>query len=202
VWFIGFPLVGLAGAIPSDPEYSYMGVFFAIGSLGVVLGLTLMPVALALGEPTRHNWLSAWGWVGAIVGAIFAAASTSLVLGTLGFLGESAPEWIPDVAGLAFLGVFVWILLAGILGLLGSRRPTASVLGVITGIGGLMPSIIPAVQSAFAGSSLSGNNFVTDILLGVVMWLSLPAWLLSMVWGGRTPRPDSDTLIDAVTNAS
>ena len=47
IWIVGMPLVGLGGLIPSNPEYSSMGVYFLFGVVGVVFGASMATMAVA-----------------------------------------------------------------------------------------------------------------------------------------------------------
>src|SRR5437879_5670722 len=48
VWFVGAPLVSLAGVpLPSDAQY------IVIGTMAALLGLTLAPLTLTIGSPAR-----------------------------------------------------------------------------------------------------------------------------------------------------
>jgi hypothetical protein len=82
VWFFGLPIMGLAGVIPSDAEYRWMGIIWAL------LGLTLGPLVIAYGRPRLTSLGEIVGTVGLIVCLALMLAGTLLVLGSTGFLGR------------------------------------------------------------------------------------------------------------------
>ena len=185
VWIAGVPLVGLAGVIPSDAEYSL------IGGVGILLGCCFVPVALAdPSDSTQRNWPVAWGWTGAALGAILVAASALLVLGARGDLGARAPEWVADFAGLALIAVFGWVLVASVLRGRSGRGRAVYLLGVVTGGTVVVSSLLSAVQAAlFPNFTITNAAIPVVFLVAAIMWLGLPAWLLAVVWRRRYSRP-------------
>jgi hypothetical protein len=181
-WLIGLPLVGMASAIPSDAE------FFLIGLIGTVLGCSLVPVTLGPGfNSSNHKWLIL-GWTGAALSGVLAAASALLILGARGDLGARAPEWIADLAEFALIALFGWIVVASALSRRSPLGQSAYLLGVVSG-GAFLALLLLSAASAIPGFIITNAIAAVDLVLALLVWLTLPAWLLVVAWR-TTPRPN------------
>ncbi len=101
IWFIGAPLVALAGVpFPSDAQY------FVEGAIGVLLGLALVPVMLAIGNQIPSRTKTFVRVSGLVVCLALIVSGVGLILAVQGLLGERAPRLIPDSAIVVFVALF------------------------------------------------------------------------------------------------
>jgi hypothetical protein len=92
-----------------------------MGTIGVLLGLALAPGA-AVGVPAAPVLLNAIARVsGLVLCALLLSTGILLRIEADGGLGERAPTWVADNAGLVWVALFVWVLFAST----STRRPSA-----------------------------------------------------------------------------
>jgi hypothetical protein len=169
----------MSGAIPSDAEFALMGV------VGTVLGCCVVPVTLgpAFNRP-EHKWLIL-GWTGAALGGLLAASSVLLILGARGDLGARAPEWIADLSGAMLIALICWIVIASVLG---RRLPLGQwpyLLGVVCGCACLALLLVAAFY-AMPGFVITNANVGVELVLVLIVWITVPAWLLTVAWRATT----------------
>lgn len=180
IWFIGTPLMALAGVpFPSDVQY------FVEGVIAVLMGLALVPVMLAIGNPIPSRTRTLVRVSGVTVCIALVASGLGLILATAGLLGEAAPRLIPDSAIVVLVAFFVWLTMASIV----LRGPTAIErwtfwLGLLTGASCGLAVLASILMFDLAQGSVVTNATVLPLfLVDLLLWLSLPAWLTVVVVG-------------------
>lgn len=178
VWLIGAPIVALAGVpLPSDAEYSWEGI------VSVALGLTLAPLTALIG-PGRSSSVKILVRLAGMLAAIALVASGALLLLAVdGRLGYPAPRSVVDSPVVAALALFLWAGVASIL-LRGPSTTQRAIFGI-----GLLASgstLVTAITAGaifyFAPNVVWTNVTVLPIfLVDLLLWLTLPAWLLLVV---------------------
>src|SRR5260370_40141632 len=180
IWLVGTPVVAIAGVpFPSDAEYVYMGL------LATLLGFTLAPVVLAIGEPMRSRKRTVVRLSGLVVCIGLILSGVVLLAAVQGWLAEDVAHQSPSMAITVFIALFVWIGLASY----ALRGPTTVErwtfrLGVLSGASCVVPVLIGIVIFYFAKDFVFTNATVLPILLfDLLVWTSLPAWLMAVVFG-------------------
>lgn len=185
IWFIGAPLVALAGVpFPSDEQY------FVEGTIAALLALTLAPVMLAIGNPIPSRTKTFIRISDLAVCIALIASGVALILAVQGRFGERAPRSIPDTAVVVFVAVFIWITVASIV----LRGPTSlerSIfwLGLLTGASCAVPVVASILMFYFAQGFVYTNTTVLPLfLIDLLLWVSLPAWVIVGVVGLRKKK--------------
>jgi hypothetical protein len=185
VWFFGLPIMGLAGVLPSDAEYRWMGMIWAL------LGLTLGPLVIAYGRPRLTSLGEIVGTVGLIVCLALMLAGILLVLGSTGFWGEKAPTWIASVAGIPLIGLFVWVLLAS-----ASTRSSTMLgrqayrLGVLTAVSFFISCGSGLLLYVVSPGFVITNATIPFLMISfILIWLGLPSWLTALAVRLRASTP-------------
>ena len=178
IWFIGAPLVVLAGVpFPSDAEY------FVEGTIAVLLGLALAPVTLVIGNPLPLRTKAFVRVSGLAVCIALIASGVALILAVQGRFGERAPHFIPDTAVVVFVTLFVWIAAASI----ALHGPSTIErwrfwLGLLTGCSCVVPVLASILTFYLARDFVVTNATVLPLfLVDLLIWVSLPAWLTAVV---------------------
>jgi hypothetical protein len=177
VWVLGTPLVAMAGVIPSDAEYFYIGLVCTL------LGLALMPVITALRYRSSGRFTMAIRLCGLTICLALTASGALLMLAAAGKLGERAPEWIPGPSFIAAAVLFIWIGLASY-ALRGRSTVERAIfgLGVLTTASFLLPVAASFIVTyVIRGFVYTNATALPSLLLGILLWLSLPAWLTVIV---------------------
>ena len=170
-------LVGVP--FPSDVQY------FVEGVIAVLMGLALVPVMLAIGNPIPSRTRTLVRVSGVTVCIALVASGLGLILATAGLLGEAAPRLIPDSAIVVLVAFFVWLTMASIV----LRGPTAIErwtfwLGLLTGASCGLAVLASILMFDLAQGSVVTNATVLPLfLVDLLLWLSLPAWLTVVVVG-------------------
>lgn len=173
VWFVGAPLVALAGTIPSDAEYFWMG------AVGAILGLALAPVIMAISGTSPTGTRAIVRASGFAVCAALAVSGSLMILAADGRLGNRAPSWVPGSADIVLVALFAWIGLASF-ALRGPSAIDRAVfwLGILTAASFLIPILASILLTSITGTFVfSLPFFIADL----VMWVALPVWLTAIV---------------------
>jgi hypothetical protein len=180
IWLVGTPVVAIAGVpFPSDAEYLYMAL------LATLLGFTLAPVVLAIGEPMPSRKRTVVRLSGLVVCIALILSGVVLLAAVQGWLAEDLAHQSPSMAITVFIALFVWIALASY----ALRGPTTIErwtfrLGLLSGASCVVPVLIGIVIFYFAKDFVFTNATVLPILLfDLLVWASLPAWLMAVVFG-------------------
>jgi hypothetical protein len=177
-WFIGAPLVVLAGVpFPSDSEYLYMGM------LAAILGLTLAPVTRVIGGPLQSHRMAFVRLSGLAVCIALIASGAVLMLAAGGLLGDGVTRLVPDTTVVVFVALFVWIGVASI-ALRGPSTIDRGIfwLGLLAGASVALPMVAAILMFYFAKDFVITNATVLPFLLiDLLVWVSLPAWLTVVV---------------------
>jgi hypothetical protein len=174
VWLAGLPMLALAGAIPgSDAPYAWMG------TIGVLLGLTLAPGAAVGVRRTADPLNDVSRGVGLVVCALLVLTGILLRIGAEGGLGERAPSWVAPAAEIAWVALFIWILLTSIGAHQASVRGRAMFwLAMATGASLLVTIVATALASyLIPGFVYTNGTILPFLLLGLLIWLCPAAWL-------------------------
>ena len=177
VWVVGTPLVAMAGVIPSDGEYFLMGIVCTL------LGMTLIPVATALRHRSSERFTMVIRISGLTICAALVPSGALLMLAAAGKLGERAPEWIPGPSFIALIALFIWIGLASF-ALRGPSTAERAIfgLGVLTTASLLLPVAVSIVLTdVIRGFVYTNATELPSLLLGILLWVSLPTWLTAIV---------------------
>lgn len=177
-WLVGAPLFSLAGVpFPSDAQ------FLVLAAIAALLGLTLLPVALALSGTVRSRRRAVVRFSGLAICLALIASGTLLALGASGRLGERAPDWVTDPTFVSLPGLFLWISLAS----WATRGPStiergAFWLGLLTAASCLVPFLASVLMFFFLRDFVWTDATILPVLLvDVILWLSLPVWLVVVV---------------------
>jgi hypothetical protein len=176
VWFLGAPLVASSGVIPSGGEYVWLGL------LGVFLGFTLVPVVEVQGHPTSARLTDVIRISGLLICGVLGSSGILLLLAALR-LGAHAQGWISNVTLLGFFALFIWIGLASYVQRGQSSRDRAMFwIGMVTALGFTVPTLgaffLTYVAEGFTFTNLTVLPFG---LADLVVWVSLPAWLVAVI---------------------
>jgi len=178
IWFIGAPLVSLAGVpFPSDAQH------FLIGAIAALLGLTLAPVTVAIGGAIRGRIKPIIRFSGLAICLALIASGAVLVLAVKGRFGERAPDWVSLPAFVCSAALFVWISAASI-ALRGRSTLERWIfwLGLLTGASLLVPFLVSILMFYFVRDFVITNATILPLLLvDLLLWLSLPVWLTTIV---------------------
>jgi len=180
VWFVGAPLVSLAGVpLPSDAQY------MVIGTMAALLGLTLAPLTLTIGSPARGRMKAIIQFSGLAICIALIGAGVVLVLAANGRLGDRAPGWATAPAFVCFAGLFLWVSLAS-----SSFRGRSTIdrgifwLGMLTGVSFLVPFLGSILMFYLFRDFVITNATILPLLLATLLvWVSLPSWLTLVVIG-------------------
>ena len=180
IWFVGAPLVSLAGVpFPSDAQD------LLIGAIAALLGLTLAPVAVAIARAIRTRMSDVVRVSGLAICIALIGSGVLLIVAVNGRFGERAPDWISLPAFVSSLALFVWISVASI----ALRGPSTTDrwifwLGLLTGLSLAVPLLASILMFYFARDFVITNATVLPLfLVDLVLWVSLPAWLTTVVVG-------------------
>ena len=172
--------MALAGVpLPSDAQY------FVEGAIAVLMGLALVPVMLAIGNPIQSRARTFVRVSGVTVCIALIASGLGLILALVGMLGETAPPLISDSATVVLVAFFVWLTMASIV----LRGPTAIErwtfwLGLLTGAScGLAVLASILVFDLAQGFVVTNTTELPLFLVDLLLWVSLPAWLTVVVVG-------------------
>jgi hypothetical protein len=178
IWFIGAPLVVLAGVpFPSDTEYLYMG------TLAAILGLSLAPVTQMIGGPVPSHRKAFVRFSGLAVCIALIASGAVLILAAGGRLGDGVTRLVPDTAVVVFVALFVWIGVASV-ALRGPSTIDRGIfwLGLLAGASVALPMVAAILMFYFAKDFVVTNATVLPFLLiDLLVWVSFPAWLTVVV---------------------
>jgi hypothetical protein len=177
-WFIGAPLVSLAGVpFPSDAQYVLIGV------IAVLLGLSLAPVTLVIGRAMRGRTKNFVRLSGLAICTALIPSGVLLVLAAAGRLGERAPDWSTAPAIVCIAALFLWVGLASF-----SFRGPSKIerglfwVGLLTGALALATLVASILMFYFVRDFVYTNATVLPLfLVDLLLWLSLPVWLIAVV---------------------
>lgn len=181
VWVIGLPVF----AISSTPFVSD-DTYFVLGCVLGILGLTVLPLALAYPFTSSGALVSMVKGLGALACIALVVSGALLAVASTGLLGDRAPGWIPDAAPICVTGFFAWILLVSFY----TRRsttlsPWVSWLGIFAGGSLLLPTLILVLMFFLnPGFVTTDTNIPVDLILplifGLLIWWCLPIWLIAL----------------------
>ena len=190
IWLVGIPVEAIASVpFPSDAEYLLMGL------LATLLGLTLTPVVLAIGEPMPLRKRTAVRLSGLVVCIALILSGVVLLAAVQGWLIEGVAHQSPSLAITAFIALFVWIGVASY----ALRGPTTIErwtfrLGLMSSASCVVPVLIGIVMFYFAKDFVFTNATVLPILLfDLLVWASLPAWLTAVAFGMSPEHQPSES---------
>lgn len=174
-WVCGLLLSAAAGAIlPSDASY------FWLGTVGAVVGLLLTPIARAW---VRDQTLQV---TGVCIAIAMAATGTLLAAGSIGLLGQHAPEWLVPAAGAPLLALFAWIAIATYRGIHRvDLSPTVFAFGVLNALAlpiGIVSWIDPYTHT--------NATVLVDRLMALIVLVAVPGWMIAMtirLWHNERP---------------
>jgi hypothetical protein len=192
VWFLGVPMVGFAGVIPSDSSYFWEGILTAL------VGTAIFPVTLAYADLRATTTTRVVGIFGAVASVSLTVTGGLLIGGSLGLLGQSAPGWIITGNGIGLIGLYLWILLATVSGRtsVGVDRPVFW-LGLLTSATFLLLVAVSAVQFIYFPNAIDTNATLPLVAAAALsLWLCLPAWLLAVAaWAHQnSPVPKGEPI--------
>jgi len=193
VWLVGAPLVASSGVIPSDNEYVFLGL------LSLFLGFTLLPVVQVIGHPTSARRSDVIRISGLLICGALSLSGIVLLLFAVK-LGAQAQGLISNLVLIGLFALFVWIGVASYAQPRDSpMERVAFWLGIITAFAFAIPTLgallLTYVAQGFTFTNLTVLPFGAADL---VVWVSLPAWLIAMIvriWpvterqGTATDRP-------------
>jgi hypothetical protein len=180
VWFVGAPLVSLAGVpFPSDAQY------VVIGTMAALLGLTLAPLTLVIGGAGRGRMKAIIQFSGVAICIALIGSGVVLVLAANGRLGARAPDLATAPAFACVAGLFLWVSLASS-SFRGASRIDRGIfwLGMLTGVSLLVPFVASILMFYFVRDFVITNATILPLLLvSLLLWVSLPVWLTVVVIG-------------------
>jgi hypothetical protein len=181
IWIVGLPIffgVSSGVFVTSDAAYFWFGLVTAL------TGLFATPVALTYPAPPDALTYAVRGLgVTACVGLLVTGAL--LVAGASGWLGDMPPHWITSAPDIFLTMFFVWVLLASYFAR-GSTTLGRLVyrLGMSAGASFLVLVLISLLVFYYdPGFVFTNGTSDLSLILSVVIWWGLPAWLI--VFGAR-----------------
>ena len=187
VWIVGLPIYAASAGIFISTDASY----FWFGLVTALTGLFATPVAwIYPAQPLLLSYTVRWLGVVASIGML--ATGALLVAGASGWLGDKAPQWITSAPEIFLTMFFVWVLLASYL----ARRSTmlgrtVFWLGMLASAAFLALILISALVFYYdPGFVLTNGTSELSLILSVLIWWSLPAWLIvfaARMRSGREP---------------
>jgi hypothetical protein len=152
-----------------------------MGTMGVVLGLALAPGA-AVGVPAASAVVAAISRLsGLVVCASLLGTGILLRIGAGGGLGERAPTWVADSAGLAWVALFVWIVFASV----AARRPSAAgraALWLAMGAGVSLLLMVVSFQPIATALQIGVVQLLVSYLLLVFIYTNESILLFLLFW--------------------
>ena len=174
VWIVGLPIFAVSsGIFITDASYFWFGLVTAL------TGLFATPVAwIYPAPPVPLSYVIRGLGVVACIGMLVTGAL--LVAGASGWLGDKPPHGITSAPEIFLTLFFVWVLLASYF----ARRSTmlgrtVFWLGMLASAAFLALILIPALVFYYdPGFVLTNGTSELNLILSVLIWWSLPAWLI------------------------